>query len=173
VIERPITTREWGRLYASLGWRVFPVAPGDKRPMYRGWQRDATIDPAQIKRYWRSEPGPNIGLVCGEAFDVFDIESAHLGALRAWMEHAGHRLPRTPLARTGRGGIHIVVAPTGIGGGRDLRLDGVHVGELKSTGGLIVVCPSLTEGRYRWLRGPDEVALAPAPDWLRRSSSRS
>jgi hypothetical protein len=141
--------------------------------MYSGWQRDATIDPAQITRYWRAEPGPNIGVVCGEAFDAFDIESTHLEALRAWMEHDRRRLPRTPLARTGRGGIHILVAPTGIGGSRDLRLDGVHVGELKSMGGFIVVCPSLTAGRYRWLRTPDEVGLAAAPDWLTALARRT
>ncbi len=68
-----------------------------------------------------------------------------------------------PLARTGRGGIHVLVAPTGIGRGRDLVLDGVHVGELKSTGGLIVVCPSVTVAAYRWLRSPEAQPLAPAP----------
>lgn len=136
-----MTTEDWARLYASLGWRVFPVVSSDKRPLYRGWQRDATTDPAQIARSWRREPGPNIGVVCGEEFDAFDIEAAHLVAVRQWLDARGYRLPLTPLARTGRGGIHLLVAPTGIGRGRDLVLAGVHIGELKSTGGFIVVCP--------------------------------
>jgi len=75
--------------------------------MYRGWQRDATTDPDQIGRYWQTEPGPNIGVVCGEAFDVFDVEAAHLGAFTAWMSPSGRELPVTPIARTGRGGIHL------------------------------------------------------------------
>ncbi len=78
-----MTTRDWALAYASLGWRVFPVVAGQKRPMYRGWQRDATTDPGLIGRYWRSEPGPNIGLVCGETFDVFDIEAPHLPAVES------------------------------------------------------------------------------------------
>jgi Bifunctional DNA primase/polymerase, N-terminal len=153
-------------VYAELGWRVFPVVPGGKRPLQRGWQSDATTDPTQIERYWRSRPTPNIGIVCGEAFDAFDIEAAHLPALRAWTEDHGLSLPLTPLARTGRGGIHLLVEPTGTGGGRDLFLDGVHIGELKSTGGFIVVAPSVTEGPYRWLRSPDETPLADTPSWL-------
>jgi hypothetical protein len=158
--------QSWALAYAELGWRVFPVVPGGKRPLYRGWQRDATTDPDQIACYWREDPAPNIGVVCGEAFDTFDIEAAHLPALRQWTEATGHGLPLTPLARTGRGGIHLLVAPTRMGGGRDLFLDGVHVGELKSTGGFIVVCPSVTVAPYHWLRSPDAQPLAPAPAWL-------
>jgi hypothetical protein len=73
----------WALRYGQLGWRVFRVVPGGKKPLYAGWQRDATTDPALIGRYWRREPGPNIGIVCGETFDAFDIEAAHLPALRA------------------------------------------------------------------------------------------
>jgi P4 family phage/plasmid primase-like protien len=96
--------RGWALVYASLGWRVFPVVPGEKRPMYPGWQRDATTDPGVIARYWRTEPAPNIGLICGEAFVAFDIEADHLPALRNWTRMDGHRLPATPVARTGRWG---------------------------------------------------------------------
>lgn len=158
--------QEWALAYARLGWRVFPVVAGEKRPLYRGWQRDATTDPELIARYWRAEPGPNVGIICGEKFDAFDVEADHLAALRQWADARGYRLPQTPLARTGRGGIHVLVAPTGIGRGRDLVLDGVHVGELKSTGGFIVVCPSVTVAPYRWLRSPEAQPLAAGPGWL-------
>jgi hypothetical protein len=151
--------------YARLGWRVFPVVPGGKRPLYRGWQRDATTDPGQIARYWRTDPAPNIGVICGEAFDALDIEAEHLARLRAWLAESGHILPRTPIARTGRGGVHILVQPLGIGGGRDLYLAGDHIGELKSVGGFIVVCPSVTVRPYTWLREPLDPPIA-APAWL-------
>jgi hypothetical protein len=166
VIELPTAARDWALVYARLGWRVFPVVSGGKRPLYRGWQRDATTDPGQIARYWRADPAPNIGVVCGAAFDAFDIEAAHLERLKAWIADEGHILPRTPIARTGRGGIHILVQPFGIGGGRDLFLAGEHVGELKSVGGFIVVSPSVTVGPYTWLREPLDTAAA-TPAWLR------
>jgi hypothetical protein len=105
-------------------------------------------------------------IVAGEAFDAWDIEVAHLPALREYLRRGGHSLPAPPVARTGRGGIHLLTVPTGVGGSRDLYLDGVHVGEVRSTGGLIVVCPSVTEGPYSWLRLPAGMAVEPAPDWL-------
>ena len=44
----------WARtVYAPAGWRVFPVVAGGKKPLYKGWQRDATTDPEMIARYWR------------------------------------------------------------------------------------------------------------------------
>jgi hypothetical protein len=141
-----VTTRDWALLYGRLGWRVFPVVPGGKRPLYRGWQRDATTDPVLIGRYWRREPGPNIGIVYGEKFDAFDNEGPHLERLKAWPSDEGHVLPPTAIARTGRGGVHILVQPLGIGGGRDLYLTGDNVGELKSVGGFVVACPSATVG---------------------------
>ena len=157
---------DWALAYATLGWRVFPVVLGEKRPMYPGWQRDATTDPGVIARYWRTEPGPNIGLICGEAFVAFDIEAEHLPALRSWMRTEGHRLPTTPIARTGRRGIHILALAPPDTAGRVLRLDGVHIGELKAAGGFIVACPSRTTGSYSWMRSPEEVAVADAPEWL-------
>jgi hypothetical protein len=160
------STRDWALAYAALGWRVFPVVPGGKRPLYSGWQRGATTDRALIERYWRREGGPNIGVICGEAFDAFDIEGVHLPALRAWLQAHGYRLPATPIARTGRGGIHILVRARARPAGHRLRVDGVHVGELKAAGGFIVACPSRTAGCYAWHRSPLEVEVADEPAWL-------
>ncbi len=160
------STREWAHVYARLGWRVLPVVPLEKKPLFTGWQRDATTDPRVIDQHWRSDPGPNIGLICGEAFVAYDIEAEHLAALRTWMRERDLRLPETPIASTGRGGIHILVRARGSTSGRSLRLDGVHVGELKASGGFIVACPSRTAGTYGWHRSPEKCDLADAPDWL-------
>ena len=163
----PGTTADWARdVYAPAGWRSFPVTPGGKKPLFTGWQRDATTDPAMVNLYWRGEPGPNIGIVAGETFDAWDIEVGHVAAFRDFLHRGGHHLPPTPIARTGRGGIHVLTQPTGVGGSRDLYLDGIHVGELKSSGGLIVVCPSVTEGPYSWLSMSEGMAVVPAPDFL-------
>jgi hypothetical protein len=159
-------TRRWAHVYADLGWRVFPVVRGAKRPIYRGWQADATVDHDRIDRWWRRDPAPSIGIVTGEAFVAFDIESTHLDVLRAWLEGQPAPLPSTPIARTGRGGIHILARAPSLEAGRDLVLDGVHLGELKARGGFIVAAPSVTTGAYGWLRSPDEVGVANAPAWL-------
>ena len=157
---------DWAHAYAGADWRVFPVVPSGKKPAYKGWRRDATTDPELITRHWRRQPSPNVGVVAGEAFDAWDIEAPHLPALREHLRTGVHALPLTPVARSGRGGIHILTQPTGVDRSRDLFLNGVHIGELKSTGGFIVACPSVTEGPYSWLRLPVGLAVAPAPLWL-------
>jgi hypothetical protein len=159
-------TAAWALKYAVAGIRVFPVVHRGKRPLYAGWQRDATTDVEQIVRYWRREPGPNIGAVAGELFDAWDIEARHLPAFREYLQSSGQALPLTPIARTGRGGIHILTKRIGIASSRDLHLEGVHVGELKSSGGYILVCPSVTVGPYSWLRLTEPMTVASAPGSL-------
>lgn len=158
-------TARWAHFYSRAGFRSFPVWPGEKRPMYSGWQTGATTDPELIERYF-VDPARNIGVVTGESFDAWDIEVEHVAAFSAWLDRNGHVLPEAPIASTGRGGLHILTAPTGVDGTRRLHLDGIHVGELKSRGGFILVCPSVTEQMYRWTWLPERLALLPAPDWL-------
>ena len=150
--------------YAAMGWRVYPVERGGKRPLFTGWLRDATTDPVLIARWWRRDAGaPNVGVVAGEGFDVFDIEAEHAGAFRDAARACG--IPATPTARSGRSGLHLYVAPLGLGT-RRLRLHGVHIGELKGSGG-VVAPPSVTVGAYAWLSAPTDVPVADAPAWLR------
>lgn len=157
------TTATWATSYAAVGWRVFPLEPGGKRPLpgFR-WADWATDDPHRLRALFPDDDR-NIGAVTGELFDVFDVEAAHLDAFKRYAE--GHTMPPTPLASTGRGGWHILVAPTG-SRTRNLVLDGVHIGELKGRGGYIVVSPSATERQYRWILAPTDMAVAPAASWL-------
>ena len=145
---------------------MFPIWPGKKNPLYSGdWNKNATNDPELLGRYF-ADPSRNIGVVCGERFDTWDIEHEHLPAFYDWARRGGLILSPTPVAATGRGGIHILTEPTGIGATRNLYLEGTHIGELKSTGGFILVSPSVTEGPYVWLRAPDRLSPSPAPPWL-------
>ncbi len=160
----PSRVATWARAYARLGWRVYPVERGGKRPVYGGWLADATTDTTLIARWWPRDAGvPSIGVVAGETFDVFDIEAPHVEAFEA--ATPGGTLPETPLARSGRGGLHLYIAPLGLGT-RRLVARGVHIGELKGSGG-VVVPPSVTTGCYEWLRDPSAVALVQAPNWMR------
>jgi hypothetical protein len=157
---------EWAIRYAAAGWRVYPVEPGRKKPFFTGWETGATSDAELIVRQWRREPYPNVGLICGETFAVFDIEAPHLPAFFHYLEAGARLLPETPVSSTGGGGIHIYVKPLpGAGTTRQLRLAGVHIGEFKTTGG-VVAPPSTTVGQYRWLWLPDDRVVAEAPDWL-------
>jgi hypothetical protein len=162
-----LTTLDYALGYARLSWRVFPVWPTEKRPMYKGWQVDATTDEKMVRQYFASDPTRNIGIVCGEAFDAWDIEVEHVPALTAWMDEGDHVLPEAPVAQTGRGGMHILTQPTGVNHTRQLHLNGTHIGELKSTGGFIVVAPSVTDNPYRWTWTPARMCLPEAPEWLR------
>jgi hypothetical protein len=148
----------WAEAYAALGWRVFPAI--GKKPAFAGWQEAATTDTALIHRWWPQDDGSNVALATGDPFDVFDIEREHLDGLRDRV------LPRTPTALSGRGGLHFFTRPVGIGGTRRLVLDGTHVGELKSKGGLVIVPPSTTTIQYRWLYAPAGMPLAEAPGWM-------
>ena len=161
-----LSTVDWALGYGRLGWRVFPVLTGDKRPIYRGWQTDATTDEAMIRQYFTADPTRNIGVVCGEKFDAWDIEIEHVPSLTAFMVANGHRMPESPIASTGRGGLHILTKPTGVNHTRQLHLDGTHIGELKSTGGFIVIAPSRTVGQYRWVWAPSVMGVQAAPQWL-------
>lgn len=161
-----MNAQEWALRYAAAGWRVYPIEPGTKKACFTGWQTSATSDPDLIARQWRGEPYPNIGVLCGGTLTVFDIEEPHLPAYFAYLEAGGHVLPEMPICSTGRGGIHLYVRPiSGVPTTRKLRLDGVHIGEYKTTGG-VVAPPSTTVGLYRWLWWPDEPLLTDAPPWL-------
>ena len=158
-------TAEWALYYRRAGWRVFPIKRGEKRPIYDGWQSGATTDPDLIERYF-SDARRNIAVVCGEQFDAWDIEVEHVKAFSGWMLDNGYQLPENPMATTGRLGLHYLTAPTGVNGTRYLWLNGEHIGELKSTGGFILVAPSVTENQYRWMWHPYHLTVQPAPDWL-------
>lgn len=158
---------DWGLLYALAGFRCFPIKAAGKSPIYRNWQADATLDPKMIRQYFPPGTDRNVGLVCGEAFDAWDIEVDHIDRFSSWMYRQSPALIEAPTASTGRGGIHILTQPTGVDGSRNLYLDGTHIGELKSRGGFILVCPSETEQQYVWLNMPPKMALPEAPLWLR------
>ncbi len=160
------TAREWTLTYAEHGWRVYPIEAGRKKALFTGWQTSATTDPDLIRRQWPREPYANVGLICGEAFAVFDIEAPHLPAFFAYLDGHGYVLPETPVNSTGRGGLHLYVKPVDrVSTTRKLLLEGAHIGEFKTTGGVLAP-PSVTAGQYRWLWLPDDLIPAEAPEWL-------
>ena len=87
-------------------------------------------------------------------------------SLAALIEREGP-LPDTVLAATPRGGRHFYFQHPG----RKIKNSANSLGrglDIRGDGGFAVLAPSGGDdgAAYRWLRGPDEIQLAPMPDWL-------
>jgi hypothetical protein len=152
--------------YCRSGWRVFPVA--GKVPRLAAWPTRATTDEATVRRWWQTWPTADIGIATGGGLLVLDVDPRHGGdtSLAALEGHYGP-LPDTPRVLTGGGGVHLYVAVNEVIGNRAGLAPGI---DLRGDGGFVVAPPSLHASgrRYAWELGvsPDDVALAPAPDWL-------
>jgi len=138
--------------------------PG-KHPRLADWPHTASTSPAVVRGWWRRWPAANVGLCTGVGFDVLDVDGPTGEVeLRALVE-AGAVPGGGPLARTGGGGWHVLLAPTGAGNRVGLR-PGL---DWRGRGGLIVAPPSVHRSgrRYRWVR-PLTTTPPTAPAGLRR-----
>jgi hypothetical protein len=116
--------------------------------------KDATTNRARVLAWWTRHPQANIGLATGHAFDVLDVDGpAGERAIRQLA--AAHGLASSgPLVRTGGGGWHFYLAPTGLGNVHPRDLD--HV-DWRGRGGYVVAPPSrhASGHPYQWLAGRD------------------
>jgi hypothetical protein len=169
--------------YARRGFLVFPChnidtdgecscgklqcASAGKHPRYKDWQKDATLDEAQIRRWWSEYPDSNIGVACGakSKLTVLDVDGQTGRDTLRQLELDNGELPETPIALTGSGGAHYYFLHSpGVGNavrfapGLDIRTDG----------GLVVGVGSVTKNPYRWeVQAPlGEVPLGVMPTWL-------
>ena len=148
--------KEWALKYAALGFAVFPLKPHTKVPATPDGFKSATTDVEQIKSWWTAAPY-NIGIATGTAsgnllvidLDV-DKDKGKDGkrAAMQWLKEHGKDFPKTAIAKTGRGGLHMLF----YGNGRNKAnlLPGVDV---RGEGGYIVAPPSIHPNGniYQWL----------------------
>lgn len=167
LVETPMTM---ALRYRSLGWCVFPVREGTKRPLIEGWQNRASKEPAEFWELWRQHPKGGIAVHCGlSGLVVVDVDPRNGGdeTFKA-LEH-----DRGPLwdmdcaiAQTGGGGVHYVFRmpegvrlPAKLGPGVDL-LHGNHY---------FIVEPSVHPSgrRYEWEISPFDLAELDVlpPEW--------
>jgi len=153
--------------YTAKGFRVFPLAPGSKKPMSEsnGFYQ-ATADARQIAEWAREFPASNIGIRCGSesGLCVVDIDPKNGGfEVEAALRGEGKTFPGDAVTRTRSGGRHVWLAyhpalwegQDRIGRGLDIRTDG----------GYIVAPPSIVGGgSYKWLYWKG--ALPTPPAWL-------
>jgi hypothetical protein len=99
-------------------------------------------------------PQANIGLATGHLFDVLDVDGP-TGAQAIRELAAEHGLQRSgPLVRTGGGGWHFYLAPTGLG---NVHLAGLEHVDWRGRGGYVVAPPSRHHSGhpYQWATGRD------------------
>jgi hypothetical protein len=123
----------------------------------------ATTNRARVLAWWTQQPQANIGLTCGHRFDVLDVDGpTGAQAIRAFASEHGLQ-SSGPLARTGGGGWHYYLAPTGLGNVHPHALERV---DWRGRGGYVVAPPSRhASGRpYQWVAGRDlDTPLAAVP----------
>ena len=131
--------------------------------------KHASTDASVIRRWWKRYPNANVGIACGAsgllALDADLYKDTFAGDLSEFDEE-------TVTSLTGGGGTHLLYAmPEGATYGNstgDLP-EGI---DIRGAGGYICAPPSLhpSGNRYQWEAGygPEECAVAPMPEALRR-----
>lgn len=168
-------------LYASMGWRVFPLWPKSKDPATPHGFKDATTDADQIRRWWGSREY-NIGIATGNGLCVLDVDDKPKNpvqgsdALRDWEFEHGH-ISETVTAISGTGGTHYYfdVGGTSI---PSCQSETVFI-DIRCDGGYIVAPPSIhpdTGEPYMWDVSPEDMPPAKASgvdklciDWVYRN----
>lgn len=161
---------EWALYYASLGLCVHPLwwiedsacacPKGDacprsgKHPILKEWQSKASIKREDICSWWDQWPLAHVGIATGarSGIIVIDLDKKPGKDGLASLKALGS-IPRTAIARTGTGGLHIFLRHPGghvsnsagkLGAGIDVRGDG----------GYVVAAPSrhISGGVYEWVK---------------------
>jgi hypothetical protein len=107
-----------------------------------------------VLAWWTRHPQANIGLATGHRFDVLDVDGP-IGAEAIQELAATHGMQSSgPLARTGGGGWHYYLTPTGLGNVQPRDLE--HV-DWRGRGGYVVAPPSrhASGHQYHWMAGRD------------------
>jgi Bifunctional DNA primase/polymerase, N-terminal len=175
----PISHR--GRLICSCGRdrRGMPCTKPAKHPFGRlcpNGVYDATTDEDQIRELFREAPQANLG-VHADGLIVVDTDPRDGGdeSIRA-LEREHGEFPATWQSLTGSGGDHrLFTCPAGVEVKNVVakQMDNPPLGpgiDIRTRGGYFIAPPSrhISGRSYAWSvdHHPQDVPLAPAPDWL-------
>jgi Bifunctional DNA primase/polymerase, N-terminal/AAA domain/Primase C terminal 1 (PriCT-1) len=155
--------------YARRGWHVFPVIPGGKVPLTTRGLLDASLDEAQIDRWWSMWPNANIGIRTGVVSNlvVLDVDGVDGLASLDYLKQEFGPIDESVLARTGSGGVHIYLQHPGV----EVRNSVGRLGpglDIRGDGGCVVAPPSTHEsgGSYKWESVGAVLEPQQVPDWL-------
>jgi hypothetical protein len=142
----------FARAYAHMGYRVLPLAPGEKRPhpgLVPHGLREASLEAAALDAWWKACPRCGVGILAPEEVLVLDVDEP-----TAWERLKGEypALGDAPRQRTPKGGYHLFLRlPEGVRLSATTRaLEGV---DLRGMGrAYVVAAPTrLADGRgYVW-----------------------
>ena len=131
---------------ASAGIPVFPVAVNGKQPLTRHGFHDATTNLAQIRHWWSSTPGANIGMPTGTAsglvvvdVDVHGPANGYVALDRA--DRAGLLTGWEALIQTPSDGLHAYYPATPGTEQRSWQVARSGI-DFRGDGGYIIVPPS-------------------------------
>lgn len=160
--------------YAAAGFRVFPIKPRGKTPLFGGnWKDAATSDENQIREWWTAHPNANIAIACGHMtkgdkfITVIDMDNKPdksvngFRELFEWQKENG-ALPETLAAKSGSGGLHYYFyADKPYKNGANILGDNSGV-DVRSESGYIIAPPSVHKcgKRYEWASGFDILKIA-------------
>ena len=153
------TTLDAARAYAARGWAVLPIRAGSKVPLTAHGIKDASRDPATIRKWWSRWPGAGVGIACGSLSSglvVLDCDAAEF----VWaLEKSCGALPETYTVATGRGSHRYFISPEPI---RTQTL-APHL-EIRGEGAYVVAPPSVHENgsQYRVVNGVKPAPLSAA-----------
>ena len=165
---------------SHLGFRVFPLVPGTKRPAVEGWKAKATADVSTIREWWAGGDftGYPVGIATGAGSGVWVLDLDRKGgvdgfaSLRDLAAQHGSTLAdftATMTVATPSGGAHLYFRwdETADAEGGVKNSSG-HVGpgiDVRGIGGL-VKAPGC--GGYQVVprAGIRSTVIVPAPDWL-------
>lgn len=157
----------------ALGYKLVPIAPGEKYPKGLGrWQDQATNRLAKLKQ-WFALTENGIGWAMGEqpngtfvfAVDV-DGEEGMTQLIEMLKEHGQEEFFNTACQMTGGGGMHFIftsdVPITNSAKQIAPKID------IRGEGGQIVIGPTIhpSGNPYVWQKLPDSRVPIPAPGWL-------
>lgn len=196
-----VPLKEAALQYARMGLPVFPIGPKSKKPFAdynvgcadvpawaggphptcakerHGGFYAATTDPVRITAWWDLHPNANIAGATGVLLDVLDVDVDPAKGINGEEQFAqlvakNGQQERGPIHRTGRGGRHIFVQPTGASSSNGAIADGL---DYKGKGGYIMLPPSVhpNGNLYRAEVSLDEAPLPPAADWLKVLANQS
>ncbi len=156
----------------GMGYRVFPLVPGDKTPIVANGFKDATDDRVQVCTWWTEYPKANIGIATGGDLVVIDVDRLPKDGVKKflpnpWIEPVSEKLESLSadhVVQSPTGGFHLYYRTN-----RALRCSQGDIAEgvdVRANGGYIVAPGSEIDGRqYRELEGRSLVDVKDLP-WL-------
>lgn len=155
--------------YAALGWPVFPLIPGTKKPSTLDGFKSATTEPTQIRAWYEQTPDANIGARC-EPFAVLDLDVKPEKGKRGDRELVELVLRHgaigwTRQAITPSGGTHFFFrSPDGVRIPRTIGKFAPAI-DVLGHGGYVVLPPSRIGGKgYAWIE--DGAELSEPSAWV-------